>query len=249
MRLIDGDALIEKFNEKTDMAECLVDARTAERFATFCALADAVEEMPTVDAEVVVRCKDCKYRDLPRQEWRASTEMAHRGSRIYFARRCTRTISAPTARERRNHMIDYKKTCKWELGRYYEKLMAIDSLQDEIDMLTTRMEGIRSSTMDATPVQGGSSTAEERIINAICNRDNLTVNHELVKWQVRQMARGLSILTDQQRRILEVAVMRREYNAIDRLCDELHISRSELYRRMDEALKRYAICRYGVTEL
>ena len=61
MRLIDADALIGKFNEKADMAECLVDARTAERFATFCALADAVEEMPTVDAEVVVRCKDCKY--------------------------------------------------------------------------------------------------------------------------------------------------------------------------------------------
>ena len=61
MRLVDGDALIEKFNEKVDMAECLIDARTAERFATFCALADAVEEMPTADAEVVVRCKDCKY--------------------------------------------------------------------------------------------------------------------------------------------------------------------------------------------
>ena len=61
MRLIDGDALIEKFNEKADMAECLVDARTAERFAAFCAIADAVEEMPTVDAEVVVRCKDCEY--------------------------------------------------------------------------------------------------------------------------------------------------------------------------------------------
>ena len=61
MRLIDADALIEKFNEKADMVECLIDARTAERFATFCALADAVEEMPTVDAEVVVRCKDCEY--------------------------------------------------------------------------------------------------------------------------------------------------------------------------------------------
>ena len=62
MRLIDGDALVEKFNEKVDMAECLIDARTAERFATFCALADAVEEMPTADAEVVVRCRDCKHR-------------------------------------------------------------------------------------------------------------------------------------------------------------------------------------------
>ena len=61
MRLIDGDALIEKFNEKADMAECLIDARTAERFSTFCALADAVEEMPTVDAAPVVRCKDCEY--------------------------------------------------------------------------------------------------------------------------------------------------------------------------------------------
>lgn len=64
MRLIDGDALIEKFNEKVDMAKCLIDAKTAERFATFCALADAVEEMPTVDAVVVTRCKDCRYRGL-----------------------------------------------------------------------------------------------------------------------------------------------------------------------------------------
>ena len=146
-------------------------------------------------------------------------------------------------------MTDYKKACKWELGRYYEKMQAIDSLQDEIDMLSARMEGIRSPARDATPVQGGSSTAEDRIVDAIYSMDNLKVRHELVKWQVRQMDRGLSILTDQQRRILEVAVMRREYNAIDRLCDELHISRSELYRRMDEAIKRYTICRCGVTEL
>ena len=73
-QLLDGDALIEKFNEKADMAECLVDARTAERFATFCALADAVEEMQIVDAVPVVhgrwieyprahyfKCSNCKY--------------------------------------------------------------------------------------------------------------------------------------------------------------------------------------------
>ena len=32
-------------------------------------------------------------------------------------------------------MTDYKKVCKWELGRYYEKLMAIDSLQAKIASL------------------------------------------------------------------------------------------------------------------
>ena len=61
MRLIDADALIEKFNEKANMAECLVDERTAERFATCCALSDAVEQMPTVDAVPVIRCKDCTF--------------------------------------------------------------------------------------------------------------------------------------------------------------------------------------------
>lgn len=61
MRLIDADALIEKFNEKANMAECLVDERTAERFATFCALSDAVEQMPNVDAVPVIRCKDCTF--------------------------------------------------------------------------------------------------------------------------------------------------------------------------------------------
>lgn len=69
MRLINGDALIEKFNEKADMAECLVDARTAERFATFCALADAVEEMPTVDAVSVTRCKNCRSYNKPKTGW------------------------------------------------------------------------------------------------------------------------------------------------------------------------------------
>lgn len=63
MRLIDGDVLIEKFNEKADMAECLIDERTSERFANFCALADAVEESPTVDAVEVVRCWECKHCD------------------------------------------------------------------------------------------------------------------------------------------------------------------------------------------
>ena len=63
MRLIDADALIEKFNEKVNMAECLIDARTAERFATFCALSDAVEQMPTVDVAPVVHGRWIEHHD------------------------------------------------------------------------------------------------------------------------------------------------------------------------------------------
>ena len=66
MRLIDADALVKKFNEKASAAECLMEEKTAAKFRTFCLLADAVEQMPTVDAVPVVRCRDCKhsYEDL-----------------------------------------------------------------------------------------------------------------------------------------------------------------------------------------
>ena len=61
MRMIDADALVEKYNEKdTTIADCLADAKTAKAFEKFCIIADAVEDAPTVDAVPVVRCRDCK---------------------------------------------------------------------------------------------------------------------------------------------------------------------------------------------
>lgn len=61
MRLIDADALIERFNEKASIRDIVSDEKTAERFATFYALADAVKQIPTVDSVPVIRCKDCRF--------------------------------------------------------------------------------------------------------------------------------------------------------------------------------------------
>lgn len=44
MRLIDADALIERYGEPCH------------------SFLDVVEDMPTIDAVPVVRCKDCRYR-------------------------------------------------------------------------------------------------------------------------------------------------------------------------------------------
>ena len=48
MRLIDADALIRKFKTASPMA---IDGRARQ----------IVDDMPTIDAVEVVRCKDCKY--------------------------------------------------------------------------------------------------------------------------------------------------------------------------------------------
>lgn len=82
MRLIDADALLERFNEKADMAECLVDEKTAERFAFFCKLADAVDDAPTIDAVPVVRCKYCKWYKAVDLQLLPGIKMCHRHANI-----------------------------------------------------------------------------------------------------------------------------------------------------------------------
>ena len=69
MRLIDADALIEKFNEKASIAEALIDETTAERFRIFCLLADAVEQMPTVDAVPTVDEVPAESGEWVRTDW------------------------------------------------------------------------------------------------------------------------------------------------------------------------------------
>lgn len=54
MRLIDGEELERLFNEQIELG--VIDA--------FTAFDDALQDTPTVDAEVVVRCKDCKHYDM-----------------------------------------------------------------------------------------------------------------------------------------------------------------------------------------
>lgn len=51
MRLIDGEELERLFNEQ-------IKRGATDAFAAF---DDALQDTPTVDAEAVVRCKDCKH--------------------------------------------------------------------------------------------------------------------------------------------------------------------------------------------
>lgn len=63
MRLIDADALLEKYNVKdVTMAECLTDTKMAKSFEKFCIISDAVEDAPTVDAVPVCVLKEILMR-------------------------------------------------------------------------------------------------------------------------------------------------------------------------------------------
>ena len=59
---------------------------------------------------------------------------------------------------------------------------------------------------------------------------------------------GLSILEDEERLVLDLLFIRRPKGAIDLLCDLLSTSKSAIYRRRDEALRRFTMALYGALE-
>lgn len=146
-------------------------------------------------------------------------------------------------------MVSFKYICIGELRDYYAKLQSLDSLDEEVRECAERMDGIRSATSDATPVKGGSSGRLEHLINSIANKEVYEDNLEIARRQVRRVEKGLSGLNAKQRRILDLFYMRREYGYIQRLCQEFNESEREVYRDKDDALMRYTLCRYGLTEL
>lgn len=145
--------------------------------------------------------------------------------------------------------MDYKRIAMAELRDYNAKVEAIQSLTDKIRSLNEQLDGIRSSTSDGTPVQGGGNRREENLCNNISMRDNLVMNLAIVKRQVKGIEIGLASLTEKQRRILELFYVRREYGYIQRLCREFNESEREIYRDKDDALRQYTISRYGVVEI
>lgn len=136
------------------------------------------------------------------------------------------------------------------LKDYENRLAAVDSLTEQIKALEDKYTAIRSATLDSTPVQGGTDNKrEEMLIHNISTRQELSNNLDFIKREIEITERGLAALTEDEKRILTRFYINRSKGYIDRLCDEMFISKTELYRQKDEALKRFTMVCYGVVEL
>lgn len=62
--------------------------------------------------------------------------------------------------------------------------------------------------------------------------------------KVRTVERGLALLDEEQRRILEVFYINRHKGHVWDLCEELYIETAEVYRRKDRALETFVTGAY-----
>lgn len=137
-----------------------------------------------------------------------------------------------------------------KLKDYEINKVGICNLTEQIKQLEEKYTAIRSATTDGTPVQGGTSNKrEEMLINNISLRCELEKKLDETKLSVEVVERSLEVLTETERKILHRFFIHRTKGYVERLCDELYVSKTELYRQKDEALKRFTMACYGVVNL
>lgn len=136
------------------------------------------------------------------------------------------------------------------LRDYEDRKIAVDNLTEQINSLEDKFTAIRAATTDSTPVQGGNENRREQmLIHNISTREELKNNLDIIKREIEITEKGLAVLTETERLILTRFYINRSKGYVERLCDELFISKTELYRQKDEALKRFTMVCYGIVEL
>lgn len=136
-----------------------------------------------------------------------------------------------------------------KLKDYTAQKASLRNIPEEIARLESEACSIKSATADGTPVKGGGSGREDRLLSNIVKRGELAVLLDRAKISVGIVERGLAVLTDEERRLLDRMYIIQEKGAVKRLTEELGLQEeSSLYRRVNKALLHFTVAMYGATE-
>ena len=136
-----------------------------------------------------------------------------------------------------------------DLREYMAIKDSLVSIPEEMKALEIDMQLVRGTSYDKSPVQGGASGREDRLIDYIDKKGRLAENLRAATVRVRRIERGLEGLTDNERLVLHRFFISREHGHVDRLCEELGYEERTIYRIKDSALKKFTLSMFGVIDL
>lgn len=143
----------------------------------------------------------------------------------------------------------WKQVAIETLKLYESKRLSIKSIPQEIRRLELEMQSIRSATSDGSPPKGGGSGRENMYLSNIVRREELECSLEQARIWVSLTDSALSLLNDEERLLLDRFFIHQEKLAADRLAGDLHIDVKTVYRRKDDALRKFTVALYGKTEM
>lgn len=144
--------------------------------------------------------------------------------------------------------MNWIREAESKLYDYSAKAQSLQSVTARIALLESEMSCVRSATTDGTAVHGGGNGREDALLNNIAERDELqrakVSTTEWLEW----VNGALTALSDTDKKLLDKFYINRRKGHVERLCEEMNVEKSEVYRRKEKALRRFALTLYGATE-
>lgn len=144
--------------------------------------------------------------------------------------------------------MNWKNEAVEKLKQYIPRKLSLNNIPLEINRLESSMEGIRSTVSDGSLRKGSAGSQDDMYLSNMFHRGELERAMEQAASWVDMVEAALEILSDEERLILERFYMRPEKGAADRLAGDLRIDVKTVYRKKDDALRRFTIAMYGCTE-
>ena len=144
--------------------------------------------------------------------------------------------------------MNWKTEAMEKLKKYDAMRQAALNLPEEINRLEQESVSIRGARVDGTAVRGGGSKREEAILNNMAERQELAWALEQTQSWLRVTERAIGALPADEKLVLHRLYICPERGAISRLCGELGLEQSSIYRKRDRALRRFTMALYGRVE-
>lgn len=144
--------------------------------------------------------------------------------------------------------MNWKAEAKEKLRRYDAMRLAIINIPEEIARLEAEATSIRSARNDAIPVKGGGSAREDAMLNNIVHRQELEWTLQQAQLWIKTTDRAMEVLSQEEKLILYRLYIYPTRGNVERLCKELNIETSTIYRKRDKALRNFTLAFYGAAE-
>ena len=141
--------------------------------------------------------------------------------------------------------MDWKGEAVEKLRQLGAMETALTTIPLEMERLELDAQKIRTSDPGKVMKQGG-GRQEDALLSNIVHRQELSNRLQQAGCWVDMVKKALSALSDQEQVILRRLYVERQKGAVDRLCFDLGMEQSTVYRHRDQALRQFTMALYGV---
>lgn len=144
--------------------------------------------------------------------------------------------------------MKWKAEAVEKLRKYDAMRQAVLNIPEEITRLNMEAKRIRAAGVNPRGGQAAAARRENMLLDNFVQRQNLELALREAELWLQVTERAMGVLSPEERLVLTRFFIYPERGGVDRLCGELGVEQSSIYRRRDKALHRFMLAMYGAAE-